>query len=225
MPVCIVAKTIVHTAATRSVHVVNVDAASAGVQLLECLSEEAHRQHGGELELQAAAAIPALLHMTPPAPAAAPCATMDTPAVSSAPTQRYPVPLHLQRLLPGAADATFAWPLVAPALPAHHTSRCTLVTDKAHADVLTLRLPPYAATLPTASLPLIVRLTGRVVAVVDALAARRGGSGARDSESDGGLDAWGSMIPGASVPSTHQRRPLELLVSPCCSLTHLAAPC
>lgn len=185
--------------------------------MLGCLGRELHEQHGGSKELQAAGKIPALLHVAPPAPAAAPCATMDSPATPLPPPERRSLPEHLHWLLldsAGAgADAMHAWPLAAPALSAHRTCRCQMTTGKAHADEVAVRLPPYAVTVPTASLPLAVRLAGRLAAAAAGCAARgradpRGSSG----ESAGDLDVWGSMVPGVSMPSGQRRRPLHVLV-------------
>eukprot|EP00892_Ulva_mutabilis_P006810 jgi/Ulvmu1/4500/UM002_0226.1 len=186
-----------------------------GLQLLECLSKDLHAQNGADVERQVAARIPALLHVAPPAPAATACATMGTSFTPPPLPQQLPMPEHLHSVLPGAAEATHAWPLVTPALPAHRTCRCAMTTDKAHADVLTVRLPPYAVTLPTASLPLLVRLSVQLGAAADVLmeCRGRGSSGGSGSQSDAGLDAWGSMIPGASVPSAQRQRPVELLVT------------
>lgn len=191
------------------------------MQVLGCLGLELHEEHGGCEELQAAVRIPALLHVAPPTPAAAPCATMDSPAAPLSPPQRRSVPEHLRWLLPDStgagtdvdADAMHAWPLIAPAIPAHRTCRCQITMGKAHADELSVRLPPYAVTVPTASLPLAVQLAGRLAAAADECAAGgRSDPHGTSSESAGGLDVWGSMVPGVSVPSGQRRRPLHVLV-------------
>lgn len=181
--------------------------------MLACLCTELHEQHGGDVERQAAVRIPALLHVAPPAPAAAPCATMDAPASPGAPPDRRAAPLHLHRLLPGAEGDMHAWPLIAPALPAHRMCRCQMTAGKAHADEVVLRLPPYAVTVPIASVQLAAQLAGRLAMATDALTAGTDGHAlGRGSQAGPGADVWGSMVPGASMASKQQRRPLHILV-------------
>lgn len=183
----------------------------AGVRIVELLDRYMHSLQGGDSRLRTCMRIPQLLDVAPTSPAPSACVSMEASA-----TQEHSPVLEV-RAMPAALGQSAApqslqqgtndseaclpefsvWPVLAPTVPAHITTRCK-VESSAQADApwtSKLTVPAYIAVVTPS---LLKRLT-RISALHNSLYAGAKQSKQPSHETDYG--PWSSMFP---APSSSQ---------------------